>query len=70
MTKSKNRMVTRVVLSLDIFPDEVTNIYFILLYLGRYLLSVVHGNRHQSKSSKENVLFYIIVTGTYPLPDR
>ena len=50
MTKSKSWMATWdavcVCLAIDIFPGEVVEKKFLLLYLGRRSFNVVYGNRY------------------------
>ena len=65
--KVQNGMVTKDTLCLatDIFPDEVEKQIFVLLHLGWYLFSVVHGNRYLLRCSNENVLFITITGNIY-----
>ena len=58
MTKSKNSLVTRDILHLttDTFLDIVVKSNFPLLFVGRYLLRVVSGNRYLPRGSNENTL--------------
>ena len=62
MTKHKIGKVFRNTpcLVIVIFLDEVVKMKFLLLFLDKYLFSVVVGNRYLPRGSKENVLFIII----------
>ena len=48
-------------LAIDIFPDKAGKKTFLLLHLGEYLFTVVHGNRYLPKDSKEYVISITIV---------
>ena len=58
MTKHKIGMITRNTpcLVIVIFSDEVVKMKYLIIFLERYLLNVVIGNRYQPRGSKENVL--------------
>ena len=58
MRKHKIGMVTRNTshVVIVILSEEVVKMEFFLLYLDRYLFSVVSGSRYLPKGSKESVL--------------
>ena len=54
--KAQNWNVPCLVKDTCIFSDEGVKMNFLLLFLDRYLFSVVIGNRYLPRGSKENVL--------------
>ena len=58
MTKCKIGMVAQNApcLVIVVFSDEVVKMKCLVIYLDRYLFSVVNGNKYLPRGSKENIL--------------